>query len=139
MTSARQLVGGVGVVVAVGLTACGSSSPSSGVQGASTSSSSSSSSGAGAAGVNLGSPTVQISATDALKFVPTEQTAHVGDVIQWTNTASVTHTVTFDSFPSLSDPTLSSGGTWEVKFNAAGTYAYHCTIHAGMTGTLTVS
>jgi plastocyanin len=29
-------------------------------------------------------------------------------------------------------------GTHTRKFNTAGTYAFHCTIHAGMNGTLTV-
>ena len=93
----------------------------------------------GSAGANIGAATVKISATDQLKFSPTSVTAHVGDVIEWTNTGTVTHTVTFDSQPSLSDPSLNASGTWEVRFNAAGTYAFHCTIHPGMTGTLTVS
>jgi plastocyanin len=50
-----------------------------------------------------------------MTFDPAMQTAHVGDVIQWSNTGSVMHTVTFDSEPSLSDPSLAPGGVWEVK------------------------
>ena len=93
----------------------------------------------GIAGANLGTPTVRISATGQLTFDPATQTAHVGDIIQWSNTGSVEHTVTFDSQPSLSDPSLQPGGTWEVKFTSAGTYQYHCTIHANMVGSIVVS
>jgi plastocyanin len=40
----------------------------------------------------------------------------------------------------LSDASLDPGATWEVKFNAAGTYNYLCTIHApNMKGSITVS
>jgi plastocyanin len=129
MRDSRLLV--VGMVLALGLVACGS--------GGSPSSSSAPAASVGSAGGNLGSATVKISATDQLTFAPAMQTAHVGDVIQWTNTGSVMHTITFDSEPSLSDPSLQPGGVWEVKFTTAGTYQYHCSIHAGMVGTIVVS
>ena len=38
-----------------------------------------------------------------------------------------------------SDPSIVPGATWEVKFSKAGTYAYKCTIHPGMNGSLTVA
>jgi plastocyanin len=42
--------------------------------------------------------------------------------------------------PCLSDAELDPGATWEVKFTAAGTYNYLCTIHApSMKGEITVS
>lgn len=104
--------------------------------------SSSSSSGGGAsngsAGVNLGAAAAKVSATDQLQFSPTSLSVNTGDIVQWTNTGSTTHTVTFDSASSLSDPSLAGGSTWQVKFTSPGSYAYHCTIHAGMTGTITV-
>jgi plastocyanin len=93
----------------------------------------------GVAGANLGTATVKIAATGQLSFVPAMQTAHVGDIIQWTNTGSVEHTITFDAQPSLSDPSLQPGGQWEVKFTTAGTYQYRCSIHANMLGTIVVS
>lgn len=93
----------------------------------------------GSAGVNLGAPSISVAATDQLMFSPARATLQVGQIVEWTNTGSVTHTVTFTNYPYLSDPTLAPGGTWEVKFEKAGTYAYECTIHAGMTGTLVVS
>jgi plastocyanin len=123
----------VGMLLAAGLGACGgggSNSPAT---------SSAPASSVGTAGANLGPATVKISATGQLSFDPAMQTAHVGDVIQWSNTGSVGHTVTFDSEPSLSDPSLAPGGVWEVKFTTAGTYQYHCSIHPTMVGTIVVS
>jgi plastocyanin len=40
----------------------------------------------------------------------------------WTNTGSAMHTITFDTEPALSDPSLQPGVTWDVKFTSAGTY-----------------
>jgi hypothetical protein len=40
----------------------------------------------------------------------------------------------------LTDDTLNPGATWDVSFNASGTYHYLCTIHApNMKGQITVS
>jgi plastocyanin len=86
----------------------------------------------------LGTAVEKVSATDALKFDPSATSAKVGDVIQWTNTGTVAHNVTFDD-PTLTSTTLNPGNTWEVKITVAGTYAYHCTFHPGMTGQLTVA
>lgn len=116
-------------LAAVSLAACG---------GAETPSSSGGST-VGVAGGNLGAPAVKIAATGQLAFDPVMQTAHVGDIVQWSNTGSVEHTITFDSQSALSDPSLQPGGTWEVKFTTAGTYTYHCSIHPSMVGTIVVS
>ena len=129
MLGLRHVV--AGSLLVIGLVACGESGG--------TGSSSASGSSAGSAGANLGTATVKISATDALKFDPAQQTAHVGDIVEWDNSGSTGHTVTFDSQPGLSDVSLGGGGTWQVKFTAAGTYAFHCTIHSGMSGTVNVS
>jgi plastocyanin len=50
-----------------------------------------------------------ISATEQLLFSPASITAHVNDVVEWTNTGLVTHTVTFSALPYLSDATLQPG------------------------------
>jgi plastocyanin len=113
------------------LAACGGSS--------STATSGAPSASVGLAGGNLGTPTVTIAATGALTFDPAMQTAHVGDIVQWSNTGSVEHTVTFDAQPALSDPALEPGAAWEVKFTTAGTYRYRCSIHPNMVGTIVVS
>jgi plastocyanin len=123
----------VGLLLALGLVACGGST------GNAPSNSSPPAASVGTAGVSLGAATVKISATGQLMFDPAMQTAHVGDIVQWTNTGSVEHTITFDAQPSLSDPALQPGATWEVKFTTAGTYQYHCSIHPTMVGTIVVS
>jgi plastocyanin len=132
MLNTRLFIGAASALVC--LAACGgtstSSAPAAGAP---------SSAAVGVAGANLGAATVKIAATGQLSFDPAMQTAHVGDVIQWTNTGSVEHTVSFDSQASLSDPSLQPGGTWEVKFTTAGTYMYHCNIHSNMVGTIVVS
>ena len=123
----------VGALAVLWLAACGGASTTSPGSGSTPSTS------VGVAGANLGTATDKISATGQLAFEPAMTTAHVGDIIQWTNTASFEHTVTFDSDSSLSDPLLQPGGTWEVKFTTAGTYQYHCSIHPQMVGTIVVS
>jgi plastocyanin len=122
----------VGALAVVWLAACGGNTTSPG-------SGSTSSTSVGVAGANLGTATDKISATGQLAFEPAMLTVHVGDIIQWTNTASFEHTITFDSESSLSDPSLQPGGTWEVKFTTAGTYQFHCSIHPQMVGTIVVS
>lgn len=123
----------VGLLLTIGLVACGGSGSGP------PSNSSPAAASVGTAGVSLGTATVKISATGQLMFDPAMQTAHVGDIIQWTNTGTVEHTITFDAETSLSDPALQPGATWEVKFTTAGTYQYHCSIHPTMVGTIVVS
>jgi plastocyanin len=121
-------VAGAATLIA-GLAACGGSSSTPSNTGASV----------GNAGTNLGAAAETIKTSDQLRFDPRSTTAHVGDVIQWSNPGTITHTITFDSNQSLSDSSLDPGGTWQVKFTAAGTYQFHCSIHTVMTGTITVT
>lgn len=39
----------------------------------------------------------------------------------------------------LNSPTLQQGGSFAHTFAAAGTFPYHCTIHSGMAGSVTVA
>jgi plastocyanin len=82
-----------------------------------------------------------IQATDNLVFVPATSAAQVGQVVEFKNTGSVEHTVTFSGANTcLNDDTLDPGATWDVVFNSPGTYNYICTIHApNMKGVITVS
>jgi len=83
-------------------------------------------------------------------FLPSTLTINVGDDVTWTNMDSAPHTVTSDSGSELNSGTLSgessggyyssptSGGTYSHTFSSAGTYAYHCNLHASMKGTIVV-
>ena len=54
----------------------------------------------------------------------------------WNN---VLHNVTWDNAPSgAQNSGDKSTGTYQVTINTAGTFNYHCTIHAGMNGSITV-
>ena len=87
----------------------------------------------------LGSPSANVAATDQLAFSPNSTTVAVGQVIEWKDTGTVAHNVTFDTSSDATSPTLNPGDTWEVKFSVPGTYQYHCTFHPGMNGTVTVT
>ena len=73
-------------------------------------------------------------------FNPTDTVVQAAGTVTWTwNPGGVTHTITFTSGPApLPAETVQSTGTKDITFNAVGTYSYHCTIHAGMSGTVTV-
>lgn len=72
-------------------------------------------------------------------FAPSVLTVQVGDTVTWTNLDSATHTVTFNGSPSLSAGGLQEGDTHSVTFDSVGTYAYGCSPHAYMQGTITVT
>jgi plastocyanin len=58
--------------------------------------------------------------------------------VQFTNNDGITHNVTFSS-ATITGATDFAAGTRAVVMPAApGTYAYRCTIHAGMTGSVLV-
>jgi plastocyanin len=60
-----------------------------------------------------------------------------GTTVVWVNRDPVTHTVTADDGKFDSD-TIDPGKTWSRTFGEAGTFAYHCTPHPFMKGTVTV-
>jgi plastocyanin len=73
-------------------------------------------------------------------FSPSSVTAVQGDTVTWTNDGRSTHTTT-SSFPTpvgWSSGDVRSGATYSKQLNAAGTYAYRCLRHSGMTGTALV-
>jgi plastocyanin len=80
-------------------------------------------------------------------FSPTGLTVAAGTTIGWRNDAGTLHNVTWDAVAGRNaalagdgtgDITDYSTGTHTRLFNTAGVYAFHCTIHAGMNGSLTV-
>jgi plastocyanin len=70
-------------------------------------------------------------------YSPNPDTIAVGDTIVWRNTDTTAHTATADD-RSWDSGGIAPGATFSRTFGAAGTYTYHCTIHPGMVGTVTV-
>jgi Copper binding proteins, plastocyanin/azurin family len=80
-------------------------------------------------------------------FTPTTRTATVGSTVTWTNDSGVTHDVVWDDATAKAAAGAGDGsgdmgqfasGSHTRVFATAGTYKFHCTIHFGMSGTLTV-
>ncbi|MFN2572428.1 MAG: plastocyanin/azurin family copper-binding protein [Gemmatimonadales bacterium] len=72
-------------------------------------------------------------------FTPTPDTVPAGSVtFTWSN-ATNGHNVTWLTGPGTlpANSTTKTSGTFDATV-AVGTYTYHCTIHAGMNGTIVV-
>ena len=70
-------------------------------------------------------------------FRPRNLTIARGTVVRWVNRGGRTHTTTSNT--SLWDRTLAPGESFRRRFRRMGTFAYHCSIHPQMTGTITVT
>jgi plastocyanin len=125
-------------VLAAALTAC-SGSTMTGVNG-----------GGGGGGGSGGGTSASVTIRD-YAFSPGSITIKAGSPLTWSNSGPSTHTVTSDStgvFDSgmLSPPMASmdpyggtsSGQTYTMTFHTPGTYAYHCSNHPTMHGTVVV-
>jgi plastocyanin len=101
-------------------------------------------------------------ALQALRFYPASISVNAGDTVQWAFPAGEPHTVTLlgtrTTLPAPSDPTnaapagpatydgstyassgfLLLGQSYRMTFTKPGTYTYHCLIHPGMTGQISV-
>ena len=71
-------------------------------------------------------------------FKPAELTVLTGEPVTWTNASGVNHTVTSDDGAELDSGPIGPGEAYGHVFEVPGTYAYHCTIHSTMHGTITV-
>jgi hypothetical protein len=80
-------------------------------------------------------------------FTPTTRTVTVGSTVTWQNDSGVIHNVVWDDATGQAAAQMGDGtgdmaqfgsGSHTRLFNTAGTYKFHCTIHLGMNGTLTV-
>ena len=88
----------------------------------------------GAGTVAAADETVTIS---GLAFLPPSVTVTEGDTVTWTNEDGMPHTAT-GSGGSFDTGTLADGASGAVTFDTAGTFAYICSIHPTMTGTVIV-
>jgi plastocyanin len=80
--------------------------------------------------------TASVSATASNSFDPRTVTVTRNGVVTWSFAAL--HNVTFDTQGAPGNITDRSSGSASLTFPNAGTYAYHCTIHAGMSGSVVV-
>jgi plastocyanin len=67
---------------------------------------------------------------------PKEVTVKVGDVVEWDVDGSIVHDLKGDEGLAHKP---GSKFTAKHSYDKPGTYAYQCTIHAGMNGTVTVN
>lgn len=68
-------------------------------------------------------------------FGPSAITVHVGDTVTWSNAGPTAHTATGAGFDT---GILGKGRSGSHTFTTAGTFAYHCTLHPFMHGTVVV-
>lgn len=67
-------------------------------------------------------------------------TAKVGDVVTWTNGDDAPHKLAFDDGTCTMPANIAGGGGMQsLTFSQAGTFAFHCTIHGQMPGSITIT
>jgi plastocyanin len=118
----------VAVLALVALPGCSSGTSSSGGSGGT-------SSGGGSTGGSTAAGATAVTIAN-FAFSPASVTIKVGDSVTWTNNDSATHAVVGDGGISSGD--LTQGKTYTKKFDTAGSFAYRCSIHPSMTGTVVV-
>jgi plastocyanin len=70
-------------------------------------------------------------------YTPNPITVAVGGTVTWMNNDSIAHTSTANG-GTWNSGTMAPGASFSTTFSSAGTFQYHCTIHPGMVGTVTV-
>lgn len=80
----------------------------------------------------------RVTATTSFAFDPNAVTIPAGDTIYYTF-QTVRHNVVFDTPGNPGDVPNTVNATVKRKFPTAGTFNYHCSLHPGMTGSITVT
>ena len=119
VSRSRITLAAIAGVLALGAAACGSSSPA--------------------------APTVAADVIISMvgdrgnqSYAPNPTTVRVGQTVAWKNNDTTVHDATQDA-SRFQTGTINAGSTSApVTMSTAGTFAYHCTIHPGMVGTLIV-
>jgi plastocyanin len=70
-------------------------------------------------------------------FSPDDLAVAAGTTVTWTNTDSVAHTST-SNVDGWDSGIVAPSAQFSFTFPTAGTFQYHCAIHPGMVGTVTV-
>jgi plastocyanin len=74
---------------------------------------------------------------DQYAFLPQRITVKPGTTVTWTNDDDAPHTIASSAKVFKSRP-LDTGDKFSFTFTTPGTYAYFCSVHPQMTGTVTV-
>lgn len=88
-----------------------------------------------------GTPTPVVTTSVNLQgtaYNPADIQVSPGATVTFTNLDGIPHTVTFDNTSIASVDQFSTGAKTVTMPTATGTYAYHCTIHPTMKGTVLV-
>jgi plastocyanin len=70
-------------------------------------------------------------------YNPNPVTIQRGGTVTWVNNDNTAHTSTSESNV-WNSQTIAPGGSFSMTFSNPGTFPYHCTIHPGMIGAVTV-
>jgi plastocyanin len=73
-----------------------------------------------------------------IKFDPEDATAGVGQQVCWVNEDTIDHNAVDEETGKFRSELFGKGETFTTTLDAPATIPYVCTIHPGMTGTLTV-
>ncbi|HVX05636.1 MAG TPA: cupredoxin family copper-binding protein [Rhodanobacteraceae bacterium] len=71
-------------------------------------------------------------------FQPMQRVVPAGSTVTWTNHDEEPHVVTSTGGQFKSSPALDTDDRYSAVFTRPGTYAYYCSIHPQMTGTIVV-
>jgi plastocyanin len=73
---------------------------------------------------------------EGMKFSPASLSIAVGDTVTFVNQDSAPHTATAEG--TFDTGRLNQGQSAKLTFNGAGSFAYICTVHPSMNGTIAV-
>ena len=73
------------------------------------------------------------------QFNPSVLTVKQGAKVTWTNNDGASHTISTDQGSGPASGPLGQGNTYSYTFNIVGTFAYHCSIHPSMHGSVVVA
>jgi len=90
----------------------------------------------GWSGALLAKGTTHTVVMDGVKYEPATLTVKRGDRITWVNKDPFPHTATADG--AFDSGSIAAGQSWSHVMRKRGEFAYVCTLHPGMKGTLVV-
>jgi len=126
-TTMRRLVGPLLLVAAVAIIAAACNGTGSTAYGAP----------ASTAATTTAATATNAATIKGFSFQPDVLKVKVGAKVTWTNDDTVAHTVTADT-NSFASGNLQPAGSFSFTFTRPGTYAYHCSIHPSMHGSVVV-